>query len=240
VISINLLPHRAAARRRRRQHFYAGLGGAALLGCLLAALTYGWIEAGIARQEARNGMLKTALARLDLRIAQTAALQSEMATLRAHIQAVEALQAERNLPVHLLNALAHQLPEGVYLTRMKEDGPSVTLQGVAQSNERVSELLHRLGHDGPWLAGPELVEITAAHPASEVLDPRDPRVQHEALRVARFTVRAVLRRPAHAGASAGPDGLGARAAQQTLKNSRGAALDGKSVSVGANASARQE
>jgi type IV pilus assembly protein PilN len=76
---------------------------------------------------------------------------------------VEDLQADRNMPVHLLNELVHQLPDGVYLTAVKQDNQTVTLTGVAQSNERVSELLRNLGNKSPWLARPELVEIVAGN-----------------------------------------------------------------------------
>ncbi len=106
--------------------------------------------------------------------------------MRARQQAVEDLQGDRNLPVHLMNELVRQLPDGVYLVSMKQDNQSVTLQGVAQSNERVSELLRNLGNNSPWLVKPELVEITAG---SVALSPRDSR------RVANFTMKIGLRRP---------------------------------------------
>ena len=113
-------------------------------------------------------------------------MQAEIAALRARQQAVEDLQGDRNLPVHLLNELVRQLPDGVYLASMKQDNQSVTLQGTAQSNERVSELLRNLGNNSPWLVKPELVEITAG---TVNLSPRDQR------RVANFTMRIGLKRP---------------------------------------------
>ena len=93
------------------------------------------------------------------------------------------------MPVHLLNELVRQLPDGVYLTSMKQDNQTVTLQGMAQSNERVSELLRNLGNNSPWLVKPELVEITAGNVS---LSPRDQR------RVANFTMRIGLKRPTDA------------------------------------------
>ena len=91
--------------------------------------------------------------------------------------------------MHLLNELVRQLPDGVYLASMKQDNQAVTLQGVAQSNERVSELLRNLGNNSPWLVKPELVEITAGTVA---LSPRDQR------RVANFTMRIGVKRPTDA------------------------------------------
>ncbi|MBU1357367.1 MAG: PilN domain-containing protein [Gammaproteobacteria bacterium] len=186
MILINLLPHREAARKRRREAFYASLGTAALLGGLIAGGAYLWFQAQISSQQAKNSFLQTAIAKLDTEIKEISTLQSEIAALRARQQAVEDLQGDRNLPVHLLNELVRQLPDGVYLTSMKQDNQTVTLVGMAQSNERVSELLRNLGNNSPWLVKPELIEITSAN---ITLSPRDVR------RVANFTMRIGLKRP---------------------------------------------
>jgi type IV pilus assembly protein PilN len=189
VILINLLPHREAARKRRRETFYATLGLAAILGVVLAGATYLWYQAQISSQQAKNNLLQTSIAKLEIEIKEISTLQAEIAALRARQQAVEDLQGDRNLPVHLLNELVRQLPDGVYLTNMKQDNQTVTLQGMAQSNERVSELLRNLGNNSPWLVKPELVEITSG---TVNLSPRDQR------RVANFTMRIGLKRPTDA------------------------------------------
>jgi len=186
VILINLLPHREASRKRRRETFYAMLGLSALLGVLIAGATYLWYEAQISNQQAKNTVLRSAITKLEGEIKEISTLQSEIAALRARQQAVEDLQGDRNMPVHLLNELVRQLPDGVYLTSMKQDNQTVTLQGMAQSNERVSELLRNLGNNSPWLVKPELVEITSGN---VTLSPRDQR------RVANFTMRIGLKRP---------------------------------------------
>ena len=105
--------------------------------------------------------------------------------MKARQSAVENLQADRNLQVHLLNELVKQLPDGTYITSLKQQGQSIAITGVAQSNERVSELLRNLSDNTPWLAKPDLVEITAGTVA---LSPRDQR------RVANFNVRFRLMR----------------------------------------------
>ncbi|HZF83793.1 MAG TPA: PilN domain-containing protein [Burkholderiaceae bacterium] len=186
MILINLLPHREAARKRRRENFYASLGAAALIGGLLAGAGYVWLQTQITEQQSKNGFLQAEIKKLDDEIKEISTLQAEITALSARQQAVEDLQGDRNLPVHLLNELVRQLPDGVYLTSMKQDNRIVTLQGMAQSNERVSELLRNLGNSSPWLVKPELVEITAATVA---LSQRDQR------RVANFTVRVGVKRP---------------------------------------------
>ena len=186
MILINLLPHREAARKRRRENFYASLGGAFLVGGLLAGAGFLWLQTQIEMQQSRNEVLQTEIKKLDVEIKEISSLQAEIAALRARQQAVEDLQGDRNLPVHLLNELVRQLPDGVYFTGMRQENQVVTLQGMAQSNERVSELLRNLGNSSPWLTKPELIEITAAN---VTLSPRDVR------RVARFRMRVDVKRP---------------------------------------------
>lgn len=189
MILINLLPHRDAARKRRREAFYATLGAAALLGGLVAGLVFAWYQTQISSQQARNQFLQSEIRRLEIQIKDIATLQSEIAALRARQQAVEDLQADRNMPVHLLNEVVRQTPDGVYVTALRQNNQSITLQGIAQSNERVSELLRNLSSKSPWLTRPELVEIVAA---SVTLVPRDQR------RVANFTIRVQLLRASEA------------------------------------------
>ncbi|MEO8020587.1 PilN domain-containing protein [Polaromonas sp.] len=185
MILVNLLPHREAARKQRREAFFVALGIAALVGGLLCGAVYTWYQAQISTQQGKNNFLKTEITRLENQIKEIAGLQQEIAALRARQMAVEDLQGNRNLPVYLLDELVKQLPDGVYITSMKQDNQMVMLTGVAQSNERVSELLRNLGNNSPWLTRPELIEITGK---SITLGARDQR------RVANFSMRVGLRR----------------------------------------------
>jgi type IV pilus assembly protein PilN len=189
VILINLLPHREAARKRRREGFFVSLGIAAAIGLLIAGGVYLWYAAQISDQQGRNMVLQNEIKKLEAQIKEVATLQAEIAALRARQQAVEDLQADRNLPVHLLNELVRQLPDGVYLTSLKQNNEVVALTGVAQSNERVSELLRNLGNNSKWLTRPELVEIVAG---SVNLGPKDQR------RIANFSMRVRLLRTSEA------------------------------------------
>ena len=159
MILINLLPHREAARKRRRDSFYATLGVSALMGGVIAGGIFLWYAAQISNQQSKNLVLQTEIKRLEGQIKDIATLQEEITALRARQQAVEDLQADRNLPVHLLNELVRQLPDGVYVSSVKQENQVVSIQGVAQSNERVSELLRNLGNNSAWLTKPELIEI---------------------------------------------------------------------------------
>ncbi len=186
MILINLLPHREAARKKQKDQFFTQLGLSALLGGIICGVVFTWYQGQIANQESRNSFLQREIARLDEEIKDIAGLQREIASLRARQTAVEDLQADRNLPVHLLDELVAQLPDGIYLRTMKQEGQSVLLTGVAQSQERVSELLRNLANQSPWLTRPELIEIVAANVAVN---------NREQRRVSNFTVRVALQRP---------------------------------------------
>lgn len=183
MILINLLPHRELARKRRKDLFNVGMGLAALAGGLLAALVFLWFQAQITAQQEKNQILTTEITEFDRQIKDIAGIEQEIAALRARQQAVEDLQSDRNMPVHLLTELVRQLPEGTYITNMQQEGQVVNMMGVAQSNERVSELLRNLSTASPWLTRPELIEIVTG---IVNLSPRDQR------RVANFTIRVSL------------------------------------------------
>lgn len=203
MILINLLPHREAARKLRREVFYAGLGASAVAGALIAGGVWLWFEARIATQMARNDVLTTEIKRLDLQIKDIATLQAEIASLRARQQAVEDLQADRNMPVHLLNEMVRLLPDGVYLTTLKQTNDTVAISGVAQSNERVSELLRNLASGSPWITKPDLIEIVAGN---VTLPPKDVR------RVANFRLNVKLVRASEAQKAAAAAAAAASAA----------------------------
>jgi type IV pilus assembly protein PilN len=122
---------------------------------------------------------------LDAQIKEVATLQKEISGLRARQEAVEDLQTERNLPVHLMNEIVKQVPDGVFIKNLKQEGPLVALTGVAQSNERVAEFLRNLSSDNPFITKPELVEIVAGTTA---LSPKEQR------RVSNFVIRVQLKK----------------------------------------------
>ncbi|WP_313082198.1 PilN domain-containing protein [Pulveribacter sp.] len=189
MILINLLPHREAARKRRREAFQAVMLMSALVGLAIAAVIYWWFQVMIDDQQERNNFLRSEIKVLESQIKEIATIEAEIAALQARQKAVEDLQSDRNLPVHLLNELVMQLPEGVYITSLKQQDQVVTMQGMAQSNERVSEMLRNLASNTPWFSKPELVEIVAANVA---LSPKDQR------RVASFNLRFRLVRSSEA------------------------------------------
>ncbi len=189
MILINLLPHREAARKRRRDIFNVSLGISALFGGLIAGAIFLWYQAAISTQQGVNSVMEVEIKKLEAQIADIVGLETEIAALRARQQAVEDLQSDRNLPVHLMKEIVNQLPEGVFLVKMAQVDQTVTLNGTAQSNERVAELLRNLTSNTPWFTKPELVEIVAGTLALSTRDQK---------RVSNFTVRVKLVRATEA------------------------------------------
>ena len=189
MILINLLPHREDARKRRKEAFQATMFASFLLGLVIAGAIYWWFQMMIADQQGKNTYLTQEIKVLEGQIKEIASIEDEIASLRARQKAVEDLQSDRNLPVHLLSELVKQLPDGVYITAIKQADQTITMQGMAQSNERVSELLRNLASNTPWLAKPELTEIVSN---TVSLTPRDQR------RVSSFNLRFQLVRASEA------------------------------------------
>lgn len=165
MILINLLPHRDEKRRQRKRAFFVGLALSAAAGVAVVGLWYSVLQQMTAAQVARNDFLQSEIRRLEAQIKDIATLRAEIDALKARQRAVEDLQTDRNTPVYLLDELVRQTPEGVYLTEIRQTGQVVAVKGIAQTNERVSELLRNTLYASPWLEKPELVEIRAGQMA---------------------------------------------------------------------------
>lgn len=164
MIRINLLPHRELRRERRKKEFVTAMLATALTGAVLAGLVAFGISGRIDAQQARNEFIKRENDKLDAQLKEIAQLRAEIDALKARKLAVENLQRDRTVPVHVLDELVRHVPEGMYFRQLRQTDRKVTLAGLAQSNERVSELLRSLGSETPWLQRPELVEIKAVAP----------------------------------------------------------------------------
>jgi len=196
VILINLLPHREERRRQRKRTFFVGLAASVIIGLTVVGVWYTALSQMTAAQQARNDFLKSEIARLEVQIKDIATLRAEIDALKSRQKAVEDLQSDRNMPVYLLDELVKQTPEGVYLTTIKQVGQVISITGVAQTNERVSEFLRNTSYNSTWLERPELVEIKAANVSTAGRDQR---------RLSEFSMRVSLKRPqaaAPAGAAA--------------------------------------
>lgn len=158
TIRINLLDWREARREQRRRQFLSFLGasaGAAVL--VVVAIMYVYGNA-IDAQQARNQVLEDEITRIDKQIKEIEALEKTRDNLITRMRIIEDLQQSRAGIVHYFDQIVATLPEGVYLTSLKQNGDKTTVDGVAESNGRVSRYMLNLD-DSRWFANPELVVI---------------------------------------------------------------------------------
>jgi len=194
VILINLLPHREEKRKRRKAAFFLGLGLAAFAGLAIVGMWYLVLQQMTTSQQQRNEFLSVEIRKLEVQIKDIATLRAEIDALKARQKAVEDLQTDRNIPVHVLNELVKHTPEGIYFNSIKQDGQVLNLLGIAQTNERVSELLRNTSNNSEWLTHPELIEIKVATVQA---------ANREQKRLYDFSMRVSIKRPQNVDASAG-------------------------------------
>ena len=157
---INLLPWRAERRKQRQKEFVSMLGLAAVLALLISFLIYMYYDGQIEGQQNRNEYLRQQIVLVDQQIAEIEELDRKKANLLARKQVIEQLQASRSQMVHLFDELVRTIPEGVRLSSIKQNGQTLTLEGRAQSNARVSSYMRNLEASG-WMANPDLSIIEA-------------------------------------------------------------------------------
>jgi type IV pilus assembly protein PilN len=158
MIRVNLLPHRQIRRETRQREF----GMMALFSAIAAAVIVfmGWtyIESRTDAQAARNVRLDVAIVKLDKEIADIKDLKDQISIMLERKQVVENLQTNRSQAVVVLDELSRQLPDGMYLKSIKQQGNVISIEGIADTNARVATLVRNLSASN-WMESPSLVEI---------------------------------------------------------------------------------
>jgi type IV pilus assembly protein PilN len=152
---VNLLPHRAERRKQREREFYIQLGVAFVAAIVFLLLWGFWMGERIDNQNDRNTMLQNEITQVDVRITKIKDLEKVRDHLLARKQIIEQLQADRSQMVHLFDELVKTIPSSGRLTGVKQDGQSMSLDGVAQSNASVAEYMKNI-EASPWLGHTEL------------------------------------------------------------------------------------
>ena len=160
MIRVNLLPHREIRRKRQQRQYFIMLGTVVGIGVAVALLVHTSLNATFEDQQKRNAYLQSEIVKLDKEIEDIKKLKEMTASLLARKRVVETLQTNRSEVVHLLDELARELPDGVYLKTVKQGGNRVVITGYTQSQARVSTLMRNLDAS-PYLENSNLVEIKA-------------------------------------------------------------------------------
>jgi len=155
---INLLDWRAARRARRRKEFLTMLGLAASGGLALLGLGYITMTGAVEHQDQRNAYLATQISDLDKQIKEIEELEKVKANLVSRMNVIQQLQESRSATVHFFDEIVNTLPDGIFLTSIKQSGQNVTIEGTAGSSGRISAYIKNLDAS-PWFSNPKLVVI---------------------------------------------------------------------------------
>ena len=161
MITVNLLDWREARRENRKQQFFKALGGAAVVAAGIVFLTLTYYGNAIERQQQRNAFLQAQIKEVDKQIVEIKELERVRDDLISRMRIIEELQQSRAQIVHYFEQVVTTLPEGVHLSTLKQAGKTTTVDGVAESNGRVSAYMVNLDAS-EWFNDPRLVVIKTA------------------------------------------------------------------------------
>ncbi len=156
--SINLLPWREAERQRRQREFLVAMAGAVVAGVVVVGLVAFFYEGLISTQNSRNARLTAEIQELDKSIEEIEGLERQKERLLARMEIIERLQKSRPEIVHLFDEITRRLPEGVYLTALRQRGDDIEVTGVAESSTRVSALMRQV-EASDWLTDPGVTRV---------------------------------------------------------------------------------
>lgn len=164
---INLLPWREQQREERKKRFLVSLVGVLVAGIGAVLLADQYLSSAINHQNARNQYLKTEIVQLDSRIKEISELKARRKQLLERMKIIQDLQGNRPIIGRVFDQLARTLPNGVYFNEVKMTDKLISISGVAESNNRVSDLLRNL-EASDWMEAPSLTEVKANGAAGSV------------------------------------------------------------------------
>jgi len=159
VMEFNLLPYREVRRMRQRAQFFRFMGLSCAVGLFGAFAVAAVFDSLVVHQRDSNDLSKVEIKMLDVKIKQAATLQKDIAELKKRKQALDDLQFERFLPVHLMNALTAHLPDGILLTKVLQSTEGILISGDALSSDSVFEWMTQLTQKSDFFSTPELLEM---------------------------------------------------------------------------------
>jgi type IV pilus assembly protein PilN len=160
MAKINLLPWREAYRKEKKEQFLAILGGVVLVSALLAYLWIASVESSIENQQARNHLLETEIASLEKQVKEIADLKKVRDDLLARIKIIQDLQGTRPLIVRYFDNFVRSIPDGVYITKLSSQASVLSVEGVAESYNRVATLMRNLD-SSEWFTKSALTSVVA-------------------------------------------------------------------------------
>lgn len=185
---INLLPWREQYREEKKKEFLTILGLVAAASAVVAFLWISFVNGQIDNQRSRNTLLQTELRKLEERVKEIEALREKRKAMIARMEVIQNLQGKRPAIVHVFDQFVQALPDGVYVTSLKRTGSRIALEGVAESNQRVSSFMRNLDKS-EWFTGPNLTKVVSGGDLGEqssrftmtvkIIDPQEQKDEEE-------------------------------------------------------------
>lgn len=160
MTQINLLPWREQLREERKQRFFVLLVVVLLLAVGVIFLASQYFNTAIENQQARNNFICAENTALDARIKEISELKTRRQQLIERMKIIQDLQGNRPIVSRIFDQVVRTIPDGVYFSSLKLTGKTVAIEGEAESNSLVSNLM-RNQDASEWLAAPNLTEVKA-------------------------------------------------------------------------------
>ncbi|MBI44058.1 PilN domain-containing protein [Marinobacter lutaoensis] len=161
MAKINLRPWREELRAEKQKQFVVMIVGAAIVAAGLVFLWKSDMDRRIAYQQSRNAYIETATKKLDAQAKEIEDLKRRRDELLARMKVIQDLQGKRPVIVRVFDELVRTLPDGLYYTDLKKAGDKISIVGMAESNNRISELM-RSFERSDWFSEPSLSNVSAA------------------------------------------------------------------------------
>jgi len=158
MAKINLLPWREEQRKEKTRQFVSIMAFSVVLTLCMVALVHVTISGQIDYQSKRNQILENEIKQLDTALKEIEGLEDTKEKLLARMDIIQSLQQKRPQIVHLFDEIVRTVPEGIYLTSIKQSGTTITINGVAESNGRVSAYMRNIDAS-KWMSTPKLTVI---------------------------------------------------------------------------------
>ncbi|WP_372861902.1 PilN domain-containing protein [Spongiibacter sp.] len=164
--NINLLPWREERRHQIQQQFLAGLAAVVVLAGLIVLLTMSVVNRAISNQESRNAYLQGHITQINKEVAEIRDLETRRQQLLDRMNIIQSLQGTRPLIVRVFDEMVRTLPDGLFFTSVVRAGDRISVEGIAESNNRVSSLMRKLDAS-TWFSEPNLTAVKAAEEYGE-------------------------------------------------------------------------
>ena len=152
---INLLPWRQERREEQQRQLLTITGLSVVLMALIIVAVHLEILRQVGSQNKRNQYIRTEIGKVEQQLTEIHSLEKSKRQLLDRMKIIQRLQQNRPEIVHLFDEIARQIPEGIYLRSFTQSGSSLKLEGIAQSNARVSAFMRNISASD-WMTNPKL------------------------------------------------------------------------------------